>query len=63
MKINLSDNVIEWQQRAREYADEYLQPHEVEAELNEGVLPAEISKRNKKRAIELGFSAMDVPKS
>ena len=63
MKLNLSDNVIEWQQRAREYADEYLQPHEVEAELNEGVLPAEISKRNKKRAIELGFSAMDVPKS
>ena len=63
MKIDLSDNVIEWQQRAREYADEYLQPHEVEAELNAGVLPAEISQRNKKRAIELGFSAMDVPKS
>ena len=63
MKIDLSDKVIEWQQRAREYADEYLQPHEVEAELNEGVLPADISKRNKKRAIELGFSAMDVPKS
>jgi alkylation response protein AidB-like acyl-CoA dehydrogenase len=27
----LSDSVLEWQQRAREYADEYLQPHEVEA--------------------------------
>ncbi len=63
MKLNLSDNVIEWQQRAREYADEYLQPHEVEAELNAGVLPAEISNRNNTRAIELGFSAMDVPKS
>ena len=63
MKIELSDSVLEWQQRAREYADEYLQPHEVEAELNEGVLPAEISKRNKARAIELGFSAMGVPKS
>lgn len=63
MKIELSDSVLEWQQRAREYADDYLQPHEVEAELNAGVLPADITKRNKARAIELGFSAMDVPKS
>jgi len=63
MKLELSESTIHWQKLAREYADEYLQPHEVEAELNEGVLPAEISKRNKKRAIELGFSAMDVPKS
>ena len=62
MKIELNDSAIEWQQRARSYADEYLQPHEVEAEMNEGVLPAEITKRNKARAIELGFSAMDVPK-
>ena len=63
MKLELSESTLHWQKLAREYADEYLQPHEVEAELNEGVLPAEISKRNKKRAIELGFSAMDVPKS
>jgi len=61
MKIVLSDSAIEWQHRARLYADEFLQPHEVEAEMNEGVLPAEITKRNKERAIELGFSAMDVP--
>jgi alkylation response protein AidB-like acyl-CoA dehydrogenase len=63
VKIELSDSVLQWQQRAREYADEYLQPHEVEAELNAGVLPDEISKRNKAQAIELGFSAMGVPKS
>ena len=63
MKLELSESALRWQILAREYADEYLQPHEVEAELNEGVLPAEISKRNKQRAIELGFSAMDVPKS
>jgi len=63
VKIELSDNALVWQAKAREYADEYLQPHEVEAELNEGVLPDEISARNKKRAIELGFSAIDVPKS
>jgi alkylation response protein AidB-like acyl-CoA dehydrogenase len=63
LKIELSNSALEWQTIAREYADEYLQPHEVEAELNDGVLPAEITKRNKARAIELGFSAIDVPKA
>jgi len=52
-----------WQKKAREYADEYLQPYEVEAELNGGVLPPETVAQQKKRAIELGFSAIDVPKS
>jgi len=61
VKIELSDNVLTWQAKARDYADEYLQPHEVEAELNAGELPAEITKRNKDRAIQLGFSAIDVP--
>jgi alkylation response protein AidB-like acyl-CoA dehydrogenase len=63
VKIELSDNAQKWQAIAREYADEYLQPHEVEAELNDGVLPAEITKRNKARAIELGFPAIDVPRA
>jgi alkylation response protein AidB-like acyl-CoA dehydrogenase len=62
VKIELSDSALAWQAKAREYADEYLQPHEVEAELNEGELPADITGRNKSRAIELGFSAIDVPK-
>jgi alkylation response protein AidB-like acyl-CoA dehydrogenase len=63
VKIELSENAIAWQAKARDYADNYLQPHEVEAELNDGVLPDKITARNKKRAIELGFSAIDVPKS
>lgn len=63
MKIELSNSALEWQAKAREYADEFLQPHEVEAELNEGVLDREITARNKKRALELGFSAIDVPES
>ena len=63
MKIELSDTARKWQAIAREYADEYLQPHEIEAELNDGVLPDDITKRNKQRAIELGFSAIDVPKA
>ena len=63
MHIEISKDALAWQKIARSYADEYLQPHEVEAELNDGVLPAEITKRNKQRAIELGFTEMDVPKS
>ena len=63
MKIELSKGALSWQAKAREYADKYLQPHEVEAELNEGVLPDEITARNKARAIELGLSAIDVPKA
>jgi alkylation response protein AidB-like acyl-CoA dehydrogenase len=62
VKIELSDSALEWQAKARSYADEYLQPHEIEAELNGGVLAAETTKRNKLRAIELGFSAIDVPR-
>ncbi len=63
MEIPLSKDARKWQRIARQYADEYLQPHEVEAELNEGVLPAEVTARNKQHAIELGFTAIDVPKS
>ena len=62
MKLRLSNTALKWQKIAREYADQYLQPHEVEAELNDGNLPDDIRKRNKKRAIELGFAAIDVPK-
>ena len=61
MKIDLSESALEWQATAREYADEYLQPHEVEAELNGAVIDGKITQRNKKRALELGFSAIDVP--
>ena len=63
MRIDLSDNAKKWQAIAREYADEFLQPHEIEAELNDGELPEAITARNKARAIELGFSAIDVPKA
>src|SRR5690606_39724456 len=39
-----------------------LQPHEVEAEMNGGELTPDIRKLHKATAIELGFSAMDVPR-
>ncbi len=63
MDIQLSDGARKWQQTAREFADDYLQPHEVEAELNNGELSADIAQRNKDRAIELGFPGLDTPTS
>ena len=62
MEINFNQNTKKWQKVAREYADNFLQPHEVQAELNHGELPQEITKRNKERAVNLGFTAIDVPK-
>ena len=63
MEIKLNDQAKKWQKIAREYADKYLQPHEIEAELNNGELSRELTLRNKKKAIELGFTAIDVPQS
>ena len=63
MEIKLNDQAKKWQKIAREYADKYLQPHEIEAELNNGELSKELTLRNKKKAIDLGFTAIDVPQS
>ncbi len=62
MDVTLDSTAREWQARAFRFATEELIPNEVEAELHEGRLPPEIEKRHKKLAVELGFSAMDVPK-
>ena len=62
MEIKLNEDTQKWQKIAREYADNFLQPHEVHAELNNGELPKEITKRNKEQAVKLGFTAIDVPK-
>ncbi len=61
MQLNLDVQANEWLEKARKFAEEELIPFEVEAELNAGKLPADIRARHRKRAIELGFSAMDVP--
>jgi alkylation response protein AidB-like acyl-CoA dehydrogenase len=63
MNISLDATALEWQQKARRFAEEELIPHEVYAEMHEGRLPEELTKRHKKLAIELGFSSMDVPRS
>jgi acyl-CoA dehydrogenase len=63
LKPELDRDALQWQRKAREFAVNMLQPHEVEAEMNGGVLPPDIRKEHKCTAIELGFSSMDVPKS
>ena len=63
MDIALDATAREWRERAFRFAIDELVPWEVEAELHEGRLPPEVEKRHRKLAVELGFSAMDVPKS
>ena len=61
MQIILDEAARAWRDRAAQFASEELIPWEVEAELNEGKVPPEVKARHRKLAIELGFSAMDVP--
>jgi len=58
----MTDEDRELQRRARDFADEELIPHEVEAELNDGVLPEDVVERHRKLARELGFGAITMPK-
>jgi len=59
LKIKLDSTAIEWQNKARRFAEEELIPFEVEAEMNGGALPEDVRKRHRKMAAELGFSSMD----
>ena len=62
MKLQLDTMTQEWQEKARRFAEEELIPCELEAEMNQGCLPPDVSKRHREMAIELGFSSMDVPR-
>jgi alkylation response protein AidB-like acyl-CoA dehydrogenase len=62
LKIDLNKSALDWQEKAREFAVNMLQPHEVEAEMNNGELPTRVRKQHKARAIDLGLSRMDVPR-
>ena len=62
MHLQLDAEAARWQAIARRFADEELKPWEVDAELNGGCIPAEQRARHQRMAIELGFSAMSVPR-
>jgi acyl-CoA dehydrogenase len=61
MQVALSDSAVAWRDKARKFTDEELIPWEIEAELHGGEVPQQVRERQHKLAIELGFSAMDVP--
>jgi acyl-CoA dehydrogenase len=50
------------QSKARAFADELI-PYEVEAELNDGDLPADVTERHVHRAEELKLTAINIPAS
>jgi acyl-CoA dehydrogenase len=57
----MSEADREIQAAARVFVDELI-PHEVEAELHDGELPAELLERHRRRVHELGFDAINMPK-
>jgi acyl-CoA dehydrogenase len=59
MKLSAEDRSI--QEKARALADELI-PHEVEAEMNDGELPDDITRGHHKRAEELGLVSINIPK-
>ena len=63
MAYPLSDAALQWQRKARAFADEVLMPHEETAEFNEGELPPAVYEHHKRQAMELGFPLMDAPLS
>jgi len=63
MGYPLSAATLEWQRKARAYAEQELIPHEEYAELHEGLLPTGVAARHKALALDLGLSRMDAPRS
>jgi alkylation response protein AidB-like acyl-CoA dehydrogenase len=61
LQIQLSQSTLEWQRKVREFVDRELIPWEIEAEMNNGVIPEHISAKMQASAIELGLSRMDAP--
>ena len=61
MTFALSDQDLEIQQRARTLVDEII-PFEVEAEMNAGELKPDVREAHERRAHELGFTAINIPK-
>jgi alkylation response protein AidB-like acyl-CoA dehydrogenase len=62
MTYPMSDEDRELQTRVRRFVDDELIPHEVEAELNDGRLPAEVVDRHRKLVRELGIGAITMPR-
>ena len=62
MQLQMSDQARDWSDKAKQFCDAELLEWEIEAEHNNGELPADVRKRQVDKAVELGFPRMDVPK-
>ena len=60
MSLHVAGDDLQIQRRARAFVDELI-PFEVDAEMNEGELPAAVKERHRSRARELGLAAMNMP--
>ncbi len=61
MAIRLSDEDRAIQDTARRFVDTELIPWEVHAEMNDGIIPAEVAARHERTACELGLTAINQP--
>ena len=61
MEIQHRQATIDWQQKVRDFVDAELIPWEIEAEMNQGVIPEAVAKTMQDKAIALGLSKMDAP--
>ncbi|MEM7221987.1 MAG: acyl-CoA dehydrogenase family protein [Pseudomonadota bacterium] len=63
MTFQLPSPALAWQAKIRAFVDRALIPWEVEAEMNDGVLPDATAAEHRQSALAMGLSAMDVPES
>ena len=63
MSYPLPPQARAWQEKVRRFVATELIPHEVEAEMNGGLLPEELRQRHRRIAREIGLKALAIPKS
>ncbi|HEY7748009.1 MAG TPA: acyl-CoA dehydrogenase family protein [Aestuariivirgaceae bacterium] len=63
MIFSLPDEARLWRDRLRKFVEIELQPFELEAEMNDGRIPAEAAARHERIATEMGLPRADAPKS
>ncbi len=63
MEIQHSEKTLAWQKKVREFVESLLIPWEIEAELNQGIIPDDVAQNMQTHAINLGLSRMDAPKA
>lgn len=62
MSLALPPSARAWQAKLKAFVEQELIPHEVEAEMNNGLIDPAVRKRQRQMAIDLGLPGMDAPK-